>query len=132
MTLTAMPMALRWQWLLAAQGMREQLLVADARLLRLLHGQPDPADLDRRRRRAGPRDLAPPSGAGRRDLTAIVLLERGLGGAATVLLGAIGFLLAIGRYDIGAYLWLEGVFVVGTIVLGVLFFSRSRAAAALA
>ena len=53
------------------------------------------------------------------------MLERGLGGAATVLLGAIGFLLAIGRYDVGAYLWLELLFVLGTIVLAVLFFSTS-------
>ena len=57
-------------------------------------------------------------------LTAIVLLERGLGGAATVLLGAIGFLLAIGRYDTGAYIWLELMFVVGTLLIGVLFFSQ--------
>ena len=40
-----------------------------------------------------------------------------LGGAATVLLGAVGFLLAIGRYDVGAYLWLELLFVLGTILL---------------
>ena len=59
------------------------------------------------------------------DVTAIVLLERGLGGAATVLLGAVGFVLAIGHYDVGAYLWLEGAFVFGTIVLIVVFFSRS-------
>ena len=59
------------------------------------------------------------------DLTAIVLLERGLGGAVTVLLGAIGFVLALGRYDVGAYLWLELLFVVGTVVVAVLFFSRS-------
>ena len=59
------------------------------------------------------------------DITAIVLLERGLGGAATVLLGAIGFVLAIGRYDVSAYLWLEGAFVFGTILLFVLFFARS-------
>ena len=42
------------------------------------------------------------------DITGIVLLERGLGGAGTVLLGAIGFMLAVGHYDVGAYLWLEG------------------------
>jgi hypothetical protein len=59
------------------------------------------------------------------DLTAIVLLERGLGGAATVLLGGIGFALALGRYDVGAYLWLELLFVAGTVVLAVLFFARS-------
>jgi len=58
-------------------------------------------------------------------ITGTVLLERGLGGAATVLLGAVGFLLSIGRYDVSAYLWLEGVFVFGTLVLGFLFFARS-------
>ena len=63
-------------------------------------------------------------------ISAIVLLERALGGAATVLLGAIGFLLAIGRYDVGAYLWLEGVFVVGTLLLGVPLLRPRRAAAA--
>src|SRR5205823_2966473 len=54
------------------------------------------------------------------DITAIVLLERGLGGAATVLLGAFGFVLAIGRYHVGAYLWLEGAFVFSTLLLSVL------------
>jgi hypothetical protein len=58
-------------------------------------------------------------------VTGTVVLERGLGGATTVLLGAIAFLLAIGRYDVTAYLWLEGVFVFGTIVLAFLFFARS-------
>ena len=59
------------------------------------------------------------------DMTGTVVLERGLGGAATVLLGAVGFLLSIGRYDVSAYLWLEGVFVFGTIVAAFLFFARS-------
>ena len=58
-------------------------------------------------------------------VTGTVLLERGLGGAVTVLLGALGFLLSIGEYDVSAYLWVEGVFVFGTIVLGFLFFARS-------
>ena len=34
-------------------------------------------------------------------------------------------MLAIGHYDVNAYLWLEGAFVFGTILLIVLFFSRS-------
>ena len=34
-----------------------------------------------------------------------------------MLLGAVGFVLAIGHYDVGAYLWLEGAFVFGTILL---------------
>jgi uncharacterized membrane protein YbhN (UPF0104 family) len=53
-----------------------------------------------------------------------VLLERALGGAATLTLAAVGFALAIGRYDVGAYLWVEGAFVVATVVLAVLLFSR--------
>ena len=53
-----------------------------------------------------------------------VLLERALGGAVTLLLAGIGFLLAIGRYDIGAYLWIEALFVVLTLFAGVVLFSR--------
>jgi hypothetical protein len=53
-----------------------------------------------------------------------VILERALGGAITLILAAIGFVLAIGRYDIGAYLWIEALFVVLTIIAGVIFFSR--------
>jgi glycosyltransferase 2 family protein len=58
-------------------------------------------------------------------ITGTVVLERGLGGAATVLLGAIGFLLSIGRYDVTGYIWLEGAFVFGTLLLAYLFFARS-------
>ena len=53
-----------------------------------------------------------------------VVLERALGGAVTLLLAGIGFLLAIGRYDIGAYLWIEALFVVLTLLAGVVLFSR--------
>jgi uncharacterized protein (TIRG00374 family) len=53
-----------------------------------------------------------------------VLLERALGGAVTLLLAAVGLALAIGEYDIGAYLWVEAVFVVLTILAGIVFFSR--------
>jgi uncharacterized membrane protein YbhN (UPF0104 family) len=55
---------------------------------------------------------------------ASVLLERAIGGAATLMLAAVGFLLAVNHYDVGPYLWIEGVFVVGTIILGFLLFSR--------
>jgi uncharacterized membrane protein YbhN (UPF0104 family) len=54
-----------------------------------------------------------------------VLLERALGGAVTLALAGIGFLLAIGRYDIGPYLWVEALFVVLTVAAGFVFFSRS-------
>src|SRR5439155_25306551 len=52
-----------------------------------------------------------------------VLLERALGGVATLVLAAAGFALAVGRYDVGGYLWIELAFVVGSVVLGVLLFS---------
>ena len=58
-------------------------------------------------------------------ITGTVVLERGLGGAATVLLGAVGFALSVGRYDVGAYLWLEAAFVLGTALLAFVFFARS-------
>ncbi len=54
-----------------------------------------------------------------------VLLERALGGAATLALAAVGFVLAIGRYDVGAYLWIELAFVVATVALGIALFSRA-------
>jgi uncharacterized protein (TIRG00374 family) len=124
MVLTALPMALRWQWLLAARRIHERFAwltrsyfvsYTASQILPTAIGGDAVRIMEVSRRHSG--RVA--------DHTAIVLLERGLGGAATVLLGAIGFLLAIGHYDIGAYLWLEGFFVVGTVVLLVLFFARS-------
>jgi hypothetical protein len=53
-----------------------------------------------------------------------VLLERAIGGAATLALGGLGFALALGEYDVGAYLWLEGILVAATVVLGIVLFSR--------
>ncbi len=58
-------------------------------------------------------------------VTGSVLLERSLGGAVTLVLAGVGLLLAIGRYAIGAYLWIEAVFVVATIAVGFVFFSRT-------
>ena len=52
-----------------------------------------------------------------------VLLERMLGGCATLVLAGLGFALAIGSYDVGAYLWIELAAAVGTAVLGVGLFS---------
>ena len=45
--------------------------------------------------------------------------------ASVCFLPVFGFLLALGAYDVGAYLWIEGLFVVGTLLLVFLFFSRS-------
>jgi glycosyltransferase 2 family protein len=124
MILTTVPMALRWQWLLASQGMRERLpWLTRAYLVAYAAGQILPTSLGGDAVRIVETSRRHPARLG--GISAIVLLERALGGAATVLLGAAGFGLAIGRYDVGAYLWLEGAFVLGTIVLGVVFFSRA-------
>jgi uncharacterized protein (TIRG00374 family) len=124
MLCTVPPMALRWRWLLAAQGIRERLAwLVRSYFVAYTAGQVLPTSIGGDAVRVYETARRHPGRTG--DVTAIVLLERGLGGAATVLLGAIGFLLAVGRYDVGAYLWLEGVFVFGTIVLAIVFFARS-------
>lgn len=124
MILTALPMALRWQWLLAARGLPDTFLwLTRSYFVSYAASQVLPTSIGGDAVRVVETSRRHPGRVG--DLTAIVLLERGLGGAATVLLGAIGFALAIGRYDVGAYLWLELLFVLGTIVLAVLFFARS-------
>ncbi len=121
---TALPMALRWQWLLAAQSIVDRFAwLTRAYFVSYTAGQILPTSIGGDAVRIFETAKRHPGRTG--DLTAIVLLERGLGGAATVLLGAVGFVLAIGRYDVGAYLWLEGVFVFGTALLLVVFFARS-------
>jgi glycosyltransferase 2 family protein len=124
MTLTVIPMAERWRRLLASQGMRERLpWLTRAYFVSYTAGQILPTSIGGDAVRILETSRRHPARLGA--ISAIVLLERALGGAATVLLGAVGFLLAIGHYDVDAYLWIEGVFVFGTILLAVLFFSRS-------
>lgn len=124
MVLTVPVLAARWGWLLQAQGMEERLRwLTRTYFAAYTAGQVLPTSLggdavrvvETVRRHPGRMAVA----------TGTVILERGLGGAATVALGAIGFLLAIGQFDVSAYLWIEGVFVFGTILLSFLFFARS-------
>ena len=124
MTLTLVPMAMRWRWLMTSQGMRERLpWLVRAYLVAYAAGQILPTSIGGDAVRIVETSRRHPARLGA--ISAIVLLERALGGAATVLLGALGFVLAIGRYDVGAYLWLEGAFVFGTLLLAFLFFSRT-------
>jgi glycosyltransferase 2 family protein len=117
------PMAFRWQKLLEARGVRESYAWLNrAYLVSYTAGQVLPTAVGGDASRVYETSRRHPGRLG--DLTAIVLLERALGGVATLVLAAVGFALAIGQYDIGAYLWIEGVFVLGTLVLGVVFFSR--------
>jgi uncharacterized protein (TIRG00374 family) len=120
---TALPMALRWQWLLEAQGISDGFgWLTRAYFVSYTAGQVLPTSIGGDAVRIFETARRHPGRSG--DLTAIVLLERGLGGAATVLLGAVGFVLAVGHYDVNAYLWLEGAFVFGTILLIAVFFAR--------
>jgi glycosyltransferase 2 family protein len=121
---TVPPMAWRWQQLLEVRGVRERVSwLTRAYLVSYAVGQVLPTSVggDASRifetARRHPGQITP--------ITGSVLLERALGGAVTLLLAGVGFLLAIGRYSIGAYLWFEVFFVFATIAAGVVFFSRS-------
>jgi uncharacterized protein (TIRG00374 family) len=124
MLVSVVPMAFRWQLLLRAQRMHEGMpWLTRAYLVSYTAGQILPTAIGGDAVRIFETSRRHPGRTA--DVTAIVLLERGLGGAATVLLGAVGFVLAVGRYHVGAYIWLEGAFVLGTFALSVLFFARS-------
>jgi glycosyltransferase 2 family protein len=123
MVATVPLMAVRWRHLMAAQGMDDRLgWLTRAYFVAYTAGQVLPTSIGGDAMRVFETSRRHAGRAG--SVTAIVILERGLGGAATVLLGAVGFVLAVGEYDVGAYLWLEGVFVLGTILLSFVFFSR--------
>jgi uncharacterized protein (TIRG00374 family) len=117
------PMAWRWQRLLQARGIDDRLpWLVRAYFVAYTAGQLLPTAVggdavriyETARRHTGRGGQVAGS----------VLLERALGGAATLALAGVGFVLAVGRYDVGAYLWIEGAFVIGTIVLAVALFSR--------
>ena len=118
------PMAWRWQQLLAARGIHERLpWLNRAYFVAYTAGQVLPTAVGGDASRIFETSRRHPGRLG--DITAIVLLERALGGVATLMLAAVGFALAVGTYDVGAYLWVEAAFVVGTVLLGIVFFSRS-------
>jgi len=121
---TVPPMGWRWQRLLFVRGVRESVpWLTRAYFVSYAVGQVLPTSVggDASRifetSRRHPGQITP--------ITGSVLLERALGGAVTLLLAGIGLLLAIGRYPIGAYLWVELVFVLGTIATAFVFFSRT-------
>ncbi len=116
------PLSWRWQRLLASSGMHERLgwLVrttfvsyAAAQVLPTSLGGDASRIYETARRHPGSR--GPVAGT--------VLLERALGGAATLVLAAAGFALAVGRYSIGGYVWVELAFVVLTLAGAFVLFS---------
>jgi uncharacterized protein (TIRG00374 family) len=123
MVISVWPMAWRWQQLLAAKRIHDRLSwLVRAYFVAYTGGQVLPTAVGGDAVRIFETSRRHPGRGG--PAAASVLLERALGGAATLTLAAVGFALAIGRYDVGAYLWVEGAFVVATLVLAVLLFSH--------
>jgi glycosyltransferase 2 family protein len=123
MIVSVWPMAWRWQRLLAARGIHERVpWLTRAYFVGYTVGQVLPTSIGGDASRIFETSRRHPGQGG--PIAGTVLLERALGGAATLALAAIGFALALGRYDVGAYLWVEGAFVVATVVLAVGLFSR--------
>jgi glycosyltransferase 2 family protein len=122
--LTVWPLAWRWQRLLASSGIHERLgwlvrttfvAYAAAQVLPTSLGGDASRIYETARRHPGSR--GPVAGT--------VLLERALGGAATLLLAAVGFVLALGHYSVGGYVWVELAFVVLSVVGAFVLFSTS-------
>jgi glycosyltransferase 2 family protein len=124
MAVSVLPMAWRWQQLLRASGIRERLgWLVRAYFVSYTAGQVLPTSIGGDASRIYETARRHPGRGG--PAAGIVLLERALGGAATLTLAAVGFALAVGRYDVGAYLWIELGFVAATILAGVALFSRA-------
>jgi uncharacterized protein (TIRG00374 family) len=123
MVVTTWPMGLRWKWLLDAKGIHDSLnWLTRAYFVSYAFGQVLPTGIGGDASRIYETARRHPGNTG--TIAGSVILERALGGAATLLLAAVGLFLAIGEYDIGAYLWIE-IAAVAALVLGaVLAFSR--------
>jgi hypothetical protein len=120
---TVPPMGWRWQQLLRARGVHDSVAwLTRAYFVSYAFGQVLPTSVggdawrifETSRRHRG--NTTPVTGS--------VLLERALGGAVTLLLAGVGLLIAIGRYPIGEYFWVEVIFVLATVAAGFVFFSR--------
>ena len=116
-------LAWRWQQLLAAKDIDEPLgWLTRTYFVSYTAGQVLPTSIggdavrvfETARRHSGQTGL----------ITGSVLLDRALGASATLILAAVGFALAVGEYDVGAYLWLEGALILGTVAAAVVIFSR--------
>jgi uncharacterized membrane protein YbhN (UPF0104 family) len=123
MVVTVLPMAWRWRQLLAAKGIHDRFgWLVRTYFVSYSVGQVLPTAVGGDASRIFETARRHPGRGG--PVAGSVLLERALGGTATLLLAAAGFALAVGRYDVGAYLWVEGAFVAGTVALAVVLFSR--------
>ena len=117
-------MAWRWQRLLAARAIDDSWRwLVRAYFTSYTAGQVLPTSLGGDAMRIFETSRRHPGHGG--PVAGSIVLERVLSGGATLVLAALGFALAIGRYPVGAYLWIEGLLIVGAVVLAVLLFSLS-------
>ena len=120
--LSVWPLARRWRYLLAASGVHERLgwLVRTtfvsygaAQVLPTSLGGDASRIYETTRRHPGVRG----------SVAGTVLLERALGGVATLVLAAVGLGLALGHYSVGGYVWVELAFVVLSVAAFFVLFS---------
>jgi uncharacterized protein (TIRG00374 family) len=122
--LTTWGMAWRWQALLASKGIHEPLTwLTKLYFIGYAAGQVLPTSVGGDAVRIAAHARRRPDVKG--EAAGAVLMERLLGSAGTLVLVAVGLVLAIGRYDnIRLLIWIEIAFVVGLATLAVLMFSR--------
>jgi glycosyltransferase 2 family protein len=121
---TTWPMALRWKWLLDAKVIHDRLgWLTRAYFVSYAASQVLPTAVGGDAARIYETAKRHPGNTG--TIAGSVLLERAIGGAATLLLAGVGLALAVGEYDVDVYLWIEGIFVVATVLAGFVIFSRS-------
>lgn len=124
MVVTTVPMAWRWGELLGAKGVSDRVSwLTRTYFVSYTAGQVLPTSIGGDAMRVYETSRRHPGRLGL--ITGTVLLDRALGGAATLALAAVGFALALGSYDVGAYLWVELVLVAGTVVTCFVLFSQS-------
>jgi glycosyltransferase 2 family protein len=121
---TTWPMALRWQWLLAARGIHDRLgWLTRAYFVSYAASQVLPTSMGGDAARIYETARRHPGNAG--TIAGSVVIERSVGGVATLVLAAVGLALAVGEYDVGVYLWIEGISVIAAILGFFVIFSRS-------
>jgi uncharacterized protein (TIRG00374 family) len=121
---TTVGMAWRWKALLASKGIHEPIgWLTKLYFMGYAAGQMLPTAIGGDAVRITAHARRRPDRKG--EAAAAVLMERVLGAAGTLVLVAIGLVFAVGRYDnIALVVWLEVFFVVGTVALFLLLFSR--------
>jgi glycosyltransferase 2 family protein len=124
MVITTVPMAWRWRELLRAKGVTDRLTwITRTYFVSYTAGQVLPTSIGGDAMRVYETSRRHPGRLGL--ITGTVLLDRALGGAATLALAAVGFAFALGSYDVGAYLWVELVLVTVTVIAAFVLFSQT-------